>query len=851
MLFLLLISLVSADVYMHNPRGANDRNCERNVNRNNGNLLYDTQNNAKGGYACPRAVAANNANIPPKGMTKRMEFEVGSKLDVEWTSQHGCGVPIEPNSPGAALGEKAQTVPNVHCEMVIQMMCTSTLDPTGSLGVMHANTPQEYAATPREGIPNSNGDAATNRIGTADPGQAAGLSAGGGNGNLRFGVHETPAMYNECNRVQRNRGLFTADQNVNRRSAIGTRQNPNGGRRGLECPEERDYYPYWRPTGMIDVAYLVDDPARCGESAPNTPLSLAEAKVGCGGWTGVNKANSLTAPTAVANRACVGQAKQGDWVGNAQGWKDNWNYACMVTVNEVAAVPKTATGLGTAARRLYNRREWPVTEAACAPLVAETAGMQVTWAPQQFTAGFAANAQGQPNAANVVATAQLGPTCQTIDYSRSNHLGNSGVDDTATRFQMTIPPVIAGTAQARDSCVLRLRYNMTSSDYVRNLTSAANGNNSPIKQDPLVKIGAANTDYAQLALNTNQVGRTFQDRSYVFEVVPPTTTKTVQNMNVRGKRGNIVQVYPGVEYDFVPNKVAVDPNTVLDFQWLGSDYNPRRGCNDGEGGPYRGDNNVAAGLNAGTQGSNQNSRVDRMTLLAMGDSRKNYPGQMVSGNGQFFKNVAEARKFAFADAQAQLQDTTTPLVPQALNCLTNTEIDNINNENRRENHPRNCAEGNAISPYFSSTKIDLGNRGITGNQAWQLFSARNNNFSNRDSKVTVSYYPQGIPTSGNSGTVVSPPAITPLGPVTQIGLMDQFIKDNPAVYTDNSDLPDVVAAMESDIPGFDPVENDDYGEGAKEGCTQEMMMFGNNGFPSFSMTNLVVLFLSSVAYMLL
>ena len=44
--------------FQHNPRGSNDRNCERNVNRNNGNRLFDSQNNAKGGYACPRAVGA-------------------------------------------------------------------------------------------------------------------------------------------------------------------------------------------------------------------------------------------------------------------------------------------------------------------------------------------------------------------------------------------------------------------------------------------------------------------------------------------------------------------------------------------------------------------------------------------------------------------------------------------------------------------------------------------------------------------------------------------------------------------------------------------------------------------------
>ena len=38
-----LMCLVSADVYMHSPRGSNDRNCEKNVNRNNGNRLFDSQ----------------------------------------------------------------------------------------------------------------------------------------------------------------------------------------------------------------------------------------------------------------------------------------------------------------------------------------------------------------------------------------------------------------------------------------------------------------------------------------------------------------------------------------------------------------------------------------------------------------------------------------------------------------------------------------------------------------------------------------------------------------------------------------------------------------------------------------
>ena len=41
---------VTADVYMHSPRGSNDRNCERDANRRNGNRLFDSQNNNAGGY---------------------------------------------------------------------------------------------------------------------------------------------------------------------------------------------------------------------------------------------------------------------------------------------------------------------------------------------------------------------------------------------------------------------------------------------------------------------------------------------------------------------------------------------------------------------------------------------------------------------------------------------------------------------------------------------------------------------------------------------------------------------------------------------------------------------------------
>lgn len=118
--------------------------------------------------------------------------------------------------------------------------------------------------------------------------------------------------------------------------------------------------------------------------------------------------------------------------------------------------------------------------------------------------------------------------------------------------------------------VFRLRYNMSTMDYDPYTTNSTHdydsdtGIISPIEQNPEVDVGF----YAQglqLAINTAQTGRTFQDRSHTFLVcekptssaADPWTGATVYNVNVRGKRGNIVQTFPATEYDFEPQHLEI------------------------------------------------------------------------------------------------------------------------------------------------------------------------------------------------------------------------------------------------------------------------------------------------------
>jgi hypothetical protein len=387
---LCLARLASCDVYLHSPRGSNNRLNEQSATRNNNNRLFDSQNNNRGGYNV--GVTTADSNGGNEAQHSKMQVFGESIFPVEWTNQHGSG----------------KDNLNVHSNFVLQYMCGNSL---------------------------RNGQ------------------------NTNEGNHESDAYYEECKQRPRNKGLFTADEDLNGETAIYTRQNPNGGRSGNECPEERDYFPYWVENPWKDIAYLTSEEERCV-------------------------------------------------------WLDE------VDPNE---------------------------ERYCGPSA----------------------------------------------YSRDNHLGNTyGGYPIMYNWSVPTPQEACGAASCQ--CVLRLRYNISTADSVWIeedgeqklldywlLNATYNDEFSPLKNDPYVDIDV--DQVFKLAINTAQTARTFQDRSHIFRIVErPADAKSgeIYNVIVRGKRGNIVQTYPAVEYDFTPNHLHIDQKDWVHFQWEGSnthDNNPAVG----------------------------------------------------------------------------------------------------------------------------------------------------------------------------------------------------------------------------------------------------------------------------------
>lgn len=631
----------AADVYMHSPRGSNNRLNEQNVNRDNNNRLFDSQNNNKGGYSVGVDDADyEDANIPtpddgPAGYAQApLVVQEGADLPIEWTPQHACG----PNA-------------KVKCDTIIQWLDDSATTAGATGG--DADWPGTSPAAGRrlqDGTTGGVGGSVRLRDGEQTgcddnndqcPPLNNDNAINGDTNSAQYGNHEPVQYYLDCRQREQNQGLFTADQNLDGDEARFTRQNPNGGRSGTECAEERDYYPYWHPTPFKDIAVLTSDIAKCTfyqEQSQNV----------------MNKG------------LCTNAAEN----------------------NEDDCVAASGT--------------WELKGA---------------W--------------GLPP-----------PDCQEMFWTRDNHLGNAE-NGYAPVYNWSLPGV-TGTAGSTlsaamggnaDAVVIRVRYNITTEDVgdadvqsFDELDANYNGNQSPVQQDEGTEIGNAgvvdgavdengNPRTMQLALNTNQYFRTFEDRSYVLQLANeegiarrrrlqadetgnPTSAEDcdeVHELHIRGKRGNIVQSYPSVEHDFLPQVLVAEVGDCVHFQMQLTDNDPPN--NAGEGLPGSGRANIA--------------------LQAVGD--KNTPLEMF-GEQSFFENEAQMFAFSYLNQEVLTRNNGNP------SCLTENAIDN----NNREQNVRNCGKLNPIGPSADSGYVKMRNAGT-----WEYMSTRENNFSNRGHKGQI------------------------------------------------------------------------------------------------------------------
>jgi len=349
--------------------------------------------------------------------------------------------------------------------------------------------------------------------------------------------------------------------------------------------------------------------------------------------------------------------------------------------------------------------------------------------------------------------------CLQMDWTRDNHLGNTA-NGQMVSYNWTIPSFsmltssgvlpsgssVAGTpgtyiptvqtygaANNYVKCVFRLRYNLTTDDYDPwNTTSssdqnAGTGTQSPVTQNPTVDVGTMSLQGLALAINTNQFGRTFQDRSHVFYIKQrpassPLTGKNIWNVNVRGKRANIVQAYPALEYDFVPNILTVSAATdLIHIQWTGSNT-----ANNGDPG---GDGQT------GDAGEGEEG-TDRHSWAQAADSAANYPlpldkyeaeAFLMSGNSICYANDATITaldtKYPYTGSvSGYTQQTGTICALQLLTSGQYLAVADVSNEFNPtlDDAPASLVGGIIIKPVTPGL--------------YNYLDTRNNNFSNRSTK---------------------------------------------------------------------------------------------------------------------
>jgi len=485
-------------------------------------------------------------------------FQSGTKgksyFPIEWTNQHGCGS----NTNGDPI--------KLSCQIVVQYMCMPD-DGTSTASSPSRDMIRDGLRTDKNRYkepPNQNRDR-NGKLGESSREFANRKT----HNQVSSGMHEPLEWRDKCEARPRNKGLFTADQKLKKPSATATRQNPNGGRSGYECAEERDYYPYWHPTDWKDAVILVEDESTC---AGLTSESFnVKSKHECVEEFSDGEPSHYSRAETKAN--C--DARGGEWL-EFHNFLEKLKTSNGDTPASKAQCEGIATGLGLKATDVVYGNAIYGDEPECLVKLKK-------------------------------------PECKVANYSRVNHLGNSDGSSLKTNnFLWEIPRFPSGETQR---CALRLRYNISTEDYPRTADAKSNNNKNIVSQNPQVPVGLPGGQTLRLAINTAQFGRTFQDRSHTFLLEPRKNggfddqNSDLYNLNVRGKRGNIVQTYPAVEYDFSPKDLKITTNDRLHIQWTGSNSH-NNGGNGGDG--------QAGDDGEGTRGT------DRSNIMSMKGQGKNF-----------------------------------------------------------------------------------------------------------------------------------------------------------------------------------------------------------------------------------
>jgi len=646
--FLALVALAQADIYMQNPRGSNNRLNEDTANRKNANRLFDSQNNDKGGYNVGEKTVTdaedefdqyNMAYFQSSAISRVSDTGEGdSYLTIEWTNQHGCG-------------SEQKSV----CNVVLQYMCQQ-------------HEPELYELNPDDRDPEliRNGRSRLTSKYSKKTRLNENLTRAQNRYNsdveLARGKHEPWTWYDKCFTRERNGGLFTADQNLksdNRlgySSAIYTRQNPNGGRSGYECPEERDYYPYWHPTPWTDIAILGDS-SKCEDYYELNSFNVRPYHECIYHW---DEEKTHRKHYARHNNQANCEAGQGTWT---------------ALYNYLEKAPE------------YN------SESKCGE--GNEDGIELIW-------GIPYDSEDARTPECLVALPA--PHCGEAPTTRTNHLGNArDGDGEPSRFTWKIPHFPSGE---RKRCVLRARYNISTTDYdVWNTDSSSNGDASPVTEDPVVTYHGVNL---QLPLDTDQTGRTFQDRSHVFILEPRPDDLDVErifNLNVKGKRGNIVQTFPATEYDFHPNDLEIRTSDLVHIQWTGSNSHDNK-------------NNGAAGQGeAGT---------DRHNLVPIDDLGQSYPVEDLT-----MWSDAEVKWIFHGNTDISAEDLAVTMASSGFyHCRSGCDFAVDNAAETLETKLQNA------SPSFAGVLLRFANVG-----EHNYMCSRNHQFTNRDQKGKLRVVP--------------------------------------------------------------------------------------------------------------